>query len=135
MSIISGFLNRPISVSANLITHTQKFSLKPILLPKNQNGRTLIDIFITTVGYHGTTSGRIAGQLEEGKFDNLGKRIYFADEATATRYAIRAAKKDGADPIVLKIYSKNKPEANEITGGGWSGLGGLGAYQYFPPTD
>lgn len=133
-SIIGGLLNRSLVVEANIITCTKLFRLNPIY--ENPNGRGLLDIFTTTVGYHGTTEGQIESQLEDGKFENIGKRIYVADKETATSYALKRAERDGTAPIVLKIYSRNKAEMNEIsTSSSWSGMGGLGLYRYFPPSD
>jgi len=122
-----------IIVKANIVTCTKAFNLTPVF--ENPKGRSLFDFFKTTVGYHGTTEGKMGTQIEEGKFENAGRRIYVADKETATAYALKRAQSDGTTPLVLKIYSVAKPIMNESTAGGWSGIGGLGMYQYFAPGE
>lgn len=118
------------TVKANIITCTKEFLLNPVF--QNPKGRSLFALFTTTVGYHGTSEGRMGDQIIEGKFANADRRIYVADKETATAYALKASR-DGTKPLVLKIYSTTKAIFNESSNNSWSGVGDKGAYQYFPP--
>lgn len=116
-------------INVNIITCIKVCRLNPFF--QSPKGRSLFEFFKTTVGYHGTSEGRMRDQIKEGKFKNADRRIYIADKETAAAYALNAAK-DGTKPLVLKIYSTTKPILNEITTGSWSGMGSLGMYEYFP---
>lgn len=120
-----------IITKVDTMTKTQLFRLEPVFT--NPKGGSLWDLFSKKVLYHGTSEGRIGGQLQAGQFDNIGRRIYGDSESAAISYALKAAKADGTKPLVLKISSKAKPLWNEDTDGGWSGLKGLGIYRYFAP--
>ncbi|NGX39605.1 MAG: hypothetical protein KR126chlam1_00937 [Chlamydiae bacterium] len=83
--------------------------------------------------YHGTCASLLGDQLKDGKFEDRGRKVYFASKSTAARYALSKKAVYGGDPLVLVIRSKQKPKLNDITP---DGMGrGLGLYSYFRTED
>lgn len=79
-------------------------------------------------GLHGTNLERLGSQIQEGQFENKGKKIYFANQTTAEFYArnTRICEKEGT-PIVVQIASDQHPKLNDYRNSD------LGAYEYFEP--
>jgi hypothetical protein len=88
-------------------------------------------LFGLKTGYHGTSMGRLGTQIDQGKFKNIGRKIYFDSRETATTYALKVAKWDGTQPVVLEIGSKQKAQSNPLIQEGWGF--GLGLYAFFNP--
>ena len=83
-------------------------------------------------GYHGSSTTLIGEhQLAEGKLEDRGGKVYFADWETAHDFAKKRAKIYGGKPLILKISSKQEPEWNPMLGLGHGWSGGLGFYQFF----
>ncbi len=92
----------------------------------------IIDLFKRYRGYHGTLLESVGDeQIQHGKFDQRGNRIYVDGFDTAKRYAAKGW--SDKTPVIVKISSETKPLWNEMTFDEYT-CSGLGAYQYFPPN-
>lgn len=75
-------------------------------------------------GYHGTSLKALGDQVEKGRFDNRGTKLYFADEKTAAQYAHVKGRGEG---VIVEVSSKGPSVMNELLGNV-----SKGAYRYFP---
>ncbi|HSX11905.1 MAG TPA: hypothetical protein VLF61_00240 [Rhabdochlamydiaceae bacterium] len=112
----------------------QQPAIKPGLLK-----RVLPEVVTgVTTGYHGTTTKALGDQLKKGKFEDRGKKIYFAELETAVRYAAQKSSLDKSDAIVVKVYSEQRSKINKLLPSEMEGHGvsiGLGAYSYLVPEE
>lgn len=111
-----------------------KVQLQPLGHPRDQRKLTsrAMEWLREERGYHGTSMGQLREQLNTGRFENVGKPIYFDRQEVAASYALSKASQDGTDPVVLKVASVGKSEMNNWKTEGW-GFGGKAPFSYFNP--
>ena len=118
----------------------QTIILKPVRVegekPKKSIWQRLAPAILTktTVGYHGTSTTALAGQLQDGKFADHGKKVYFSSLEDAGHYALKKAELDKSEPIIIQIYSEQTPTMNELILEGHGASVGSGAFSYVLPA-